>query len=137
MSIRAVPALLRMLVLPVLLLGSPWLRALGLGDIELQSSLGSPLLATIALGRTGSVGQSEILAGSASEAVYRDYGVDKAAYTGSLRYAIKVDAKGNAVVHVSSTQPITEPMIDMVVELKWPTGRSVKHYTVLLDPPAR
>jgi pilus assembly protein FimV len=126
-----------MLVLPVLLLGSPWLRALGLGDIELQSSLGSPLLATIALGSTGSVGQSEILAGSASEAVYRDYGVDKAAYTGSLRYTITVDAKGNAVVHVSSTQPITEPMIDMVVELKWPTGRSVKHYTVLLDPPAR
>ena len=137
MSIRAVPALLRCSALLALVLTSPSLRALGLGDIELKSSLGSPLRATIFLGGAGSLSQSQIRAGSASDAVYRDYGVDKASYTGSLHYAIDVDAKGNAVVHVSSAQPITEPMIDMVVELKWPSGRSVKHYTLLLDPPAR
>lgn len=137
MSIRAVPAVLRSSVLLVFLLASPSLRALGLGDIALESTLGSPLRATIALGSLGSISDSEILVGSASETVYRDYGVEKAAYTGNLRYTFEIDGKGNATVRVSSTQPITEPMIDMVVELRWPSGRSVKHYTLLLDPPAR
>lgn len=137
MSIRTVSLILRSSIMLALILASAPLRALGLGDIRLESTLGSPLRATIELGGMGSVGIPEILVGNASETVYRDYGVEKAAYTGSLRYAIDVDAKGNAVVHVSSPQPITEPMVDMVVELKWPSGRSVKHYTLLLDPPAR
>ncbi|MFM7273083.1 MAG: FimV family protein [Gammaproteobacteria bacterium] len=137
MSIRAVPLIIRSSIVLALVLASAPLRALGLGDIRLESTLGSPLRATIEIGSMGAVGASEVLVGAASETVYRDYGVEKAAYTGSLRYAIDVDAKGSAVVHVSSPQPITEPMVDMVVELKWPSGRSVKHYTLLLDPPAR
>lgn len=137
MPIRAVTALLRSSALVALVLVSAPARALGLGDIRIESTLGSPLRASIALGDMGTTSAGEILVGSASEAVYRDYGIEKAAYTGSLRYSVDIDDKGNARVRVSSTQPVSEPMIDMVVELKWPSGRAVKHYTLLLDPPTR
>lgn len=30
---------------------------------------------------------------------------------------------------------MTEPFLDMLVEVEWETGRILREYTVLLDPP--
>lgn len=34
-----------------------------------------------------------------------------------------------------STQPISDPYLDMLVQVDWATGRLQREYTVLLDPP--
>ena len=44
---------------------------------------------------------------------------------------------GNASVEVRSEQPVSEPFVDLVVEVRWPTGRLVRQYTLLLDLPPR
>ena len=42
---------------------------------------------------------------------------------------------GRPFLRVRSTSPVNEPFLDLLVELQWNTGRLVREYTVLLDPP--
>ena len=42
---------------------------------------------------------------------------------------------GKAVLKVTSSRPVNDPFIDMLVELNWASGRLVREYTMLLDPP--
>ncbi|XLM19585.1 hypothetical protein MKD33_12835, partial [Chromobacterium piscinae] len=51
----------------------------------------------------------------------------------SLRFALNPNTRG-ATIRVSSTRPINDPYLRFVVEAKAPSGRSVREYTVLLDP---
>ena len=39
------------------------------------------------------------------------------------------------MLKVSSSRPVNDPFIDMLVELNWASGRLVREYTMLLDPP--
>src|SRR5206468_8373644 len=42
---------------------------------------------------------------------------------------------GNPVLRISSASPVNEPFLDLMVELNWASGRVVREYTFLLDPP--
>ena len=42
---------------------------------------------------------------------------------------------GRQVIRVSSSQPLNEPFVDLLLELNWNGGRMVREYTFLLDPP--
>ena len=42
---------------------------------------------------------------------------------------------GRPIILVSTRQPVNEPFVDLLVELRWATGLFVREYTVLLDPP--
>ena len=128
---------LRRLVFLALALGANAAMALSVGEIEVRSHLGEPLRASVPLGRLGSLSESEVQVSRANDDVHRSYGIDLAAYTSLLRFALQVDRKGVASVTVSSDQPVTEPYLDFVLEVHWPQGRSVKRFTVLLDPAGR
>ena len=41
---------------------------------------------------------------------------------------------GRQFVRISSTQPLNEPFVDLLLELAWDNGRLVREYTFLLDP---
>jgi pilus assembly protein FimV len=127
--------LLRGFTLSLALLAAGTAHALSIGEIALKSRLGEPLRAVVPLGNIGTLSQEQILVGRAGEDVYRTYGVDRASFTSPLRFALNVDDKGFATVSVSTEQPLGEPFIDMVMEVRWPTGRAVRQFTLLLDPP--
>ena len=112
-------------------------NALSIGDIQLHSRIGEPLRAVVPLGKLGSLAESDILVGRASEEVYRKYGVDHASFNSPLRFSLQVDAKGNGSVAISTEQVVDEPYVDMVMEVRWPTGHAVKQFTLLLDLPAK
>ena len=71
----------------------------------------------------------------ASPEAFRLAGLDYNAALTNLRFAIDRRDNGTAVIRISSVQPINEPFIDMLVELSWASGRFVREYTFLLDPP--
>ena len=51
----------------------------------------------------------------------------------SLRFA--VEQRGSRqFVKITSTQPVNEPFVDMLLELSWSSGKLVREYTFLLDP---
>ena len=131
------PPVLRRLVFLAMALGANAALALSVGEIGVNSHLGEPLRASIPLGRMDGLAESEVQVSRASEEVHRSYGIDYASYASPLRFTLQVDRKGEANVLVSSEQPVGEPYVDFVLEVRWPTGRSVKRFTLLLDPPPR
>src|SRR6185436_18367279 len=49
---------------------------------------------------------------------------------------LSIDKRGGRpVIRLSTVQPVNEPFLDVLIELQWATGRLVREYTFLLDPP--
>ena len=114
---------------------TPWVaEAAGLGKLTVLSGLGQPLRAELDIGAT-----KDELAGMAArlapQDAFRQAGVDFASVLLDLRFAVEKRPNGQAVVKVTSVKPINEPFLDFLVELNWPSGRLVREYTFLLDPP--
>ncbi|MCG3170573.1 MAG: hypothetical protein CALGDGBN_02140 [Pseudomonadales bacterium] len=129
---------LRVLMLCAALLAAGSVHALSLGNASLQSRVGEPLRVSIPLGHLGTLDGSQILVGHAPEADHDRFGIERVtAVASALRFELVVDRSGSASVEVRTEQPVAEPYVDMVVEVRWPTGRLVKSYTLLLDLPPR
>ncbi|GIX29564.1 MAG: hypothetical protein KatS3mg124_0036 [Porticoccaceae bacterium] len=117
------------------LLASGYVSALGLGDIRLHSALNEPLDAEIPLTDVEGLAGKDILVGLASHEEFADAGVDRALVLSDLVFRVEMDAPGGPVVRVLSRRPIQEPYLDFLVDLRWPSGRLVREYTLLLDLP--
>ncbi len=108
-------------------------HAAGLGKLTVLSSLGQPLRAEIEL---SSVDQDEavsLVAKLAPTDAYRQAKIDFNPVLLSLRFAI-VQRGGRQVISLTSTQPINEPFVDVLLELGGNKGRLIREYTFLLDP---
>ncbi|MDR2164999.1 MAG: hypothetical protein LBO79_05095 [Zoogloeaceae bacterium] len=71
----------------------------------------------------------------AAEEAFRQAKVDHSSPSlVALRFAVERSG-GKAVIRVTSSRPINDPFMDFLVELDWPSGRLVRQYTFLLDPP--
>lgn len=109
-------------------------QALGLGDIEVNSALNQPLDAEISLLSVKSDEVSRINVRLADDIAYLTSGVDKTALLNQLVFTV-TEQDGDVIVKVSSREPIKEPFLDFIIEVNWPSGRLLREYTVLLDPP--
>ena len=109
-------------------------EAAGLGKLTVFSSLGQPLKAEVELSATGEelVGMNARLA---PPDIFKQAGVEYSSSLTDLRFAVERRGKGKSVLRVTSARPVNEPFLDFLVELTWPSGRLVREYTFLLDPP--
>lgn len=112
---------------------STW--ALGLGDIELDSALNEKLDAEIELFDADGLQPTEILVSLASADDFERVGVERFFFLTDLRFEVAYGPDGVTHVQVTSAQPVTEPYLNFLVEVLWPSGRMLKEYTLLLDPP--
>src|SRR3569623_1957620 len=108
--------------------------ALGLGEIQLHSSLIEPLNAEIQLISERPAVQQGAVARLAPQDAFSQAGSEWPAVLGDLKFTV-VQQNGATVVKVTSSQPVREPFLDFIVQLQWPSGRLLREYTVLLDPP--
>eukprot|EP01030_Chromulinospumella_sphaerica_P007977 gene7977-7805_t len=108
-------------------------HAAGLGKLTVLSSLGQPLRAEIELTAVSADEAQALVAKLAPADAYRVANIDFNPALLSLRFDIEQRA-GRQVIKVSSSQPINEPFVDMLMELNWNGGRIVREYTFLLDP---
>jgi FimV-like protein len=103
-----------------------------LGQLTLQSALGESLRAEINVVGLRP-GEAETLSAKiASPEAFREAGVAFVPSISTLRASIQ-RREGNYYVVLTSTQPINEPFLDVVVELNWATGRLARQYTFLLN----
>lgn len=117
------------------LFASSMVSALGLGDIELRSNINEPLHAEIPLLEVGELGTTEILISLASDEDFDRLGVERTFFLSDLRFLVKLDERGGPVIAVDSRRAVREPFLDFVVELRWPSGKLLREYTLLLDLP--
>ncbi len=109
--------------------------AAGLGKLSVNSSLGQPLSAEIEL-LSVHPGEFEVLvARVASPEAYADARIEYSPLLRQLRFSVERKADGKTVLKISSSGAINEPFLDVLVEVSWPSGRLVREYPILLDPP--
>ena len=112
------------------LTASSQLLALGLGELTLKSALNQPLQAEIELVETDGLSQWEIKPALASASDFERAGVDRLYFLTKITFKVE----GDRVV-LTSREPVNEPFLNFLVELNWPSGRVLREYTLLLDPP--
>ncbi len=117
-------------------LASPAVDAAGLGRLSVQSGLGQPLRAELEVTSVGRDEAPTLAVKLAPPAAFRAANLEYNAALTNLRFALDRRSDGNYVVRISSAMPVNEPYLDVMVELTWATGRVIREYTVLLDPPA-
>jgi len=124
----------RLFLLFVLMLTSEvW--AIGLGDIELKSALNEPLRAEIVLLSANPDELSGLTVTLASAETFVRYGIDRPFFLKGIEFNVVSAGAAGSVVQIRSRSPITEPFLTFLVEATWSSGRLLREYTVLLDPP--
>lgn len=110
-------------------------HAAGLGRLTVKSGLGQPLKAEVEVTSLTEDEATSLSARLASSDAFRQAGLEfNPALTG-LQFKINRTSGGRAAVEITSSRPINEPFVDLLVELNWASGKFVREYTFLLDPP--
>lgn len=121
----------------------PWLaHAASLGKLSVFSSLGEPLNAEIDVFPSADEDLNSLAAALASDVVYREQGVERSAAQSDVQLSVVKKEDGSVVVKLNSAHPISDPFLDMIVDLTWKDGNGkdgslVREYTLLLDPPGQ
>src|SRR5436190_15133013 len=109
--------------------------ALGLGRLSVDSGLGQPLSARVELTAAQKDELESLAAKIADLSIYRDNNVQYPAVLSRARVSVEQSPNSPPYLKITTTQAVNEPFIDLIVELNWATGRVVRNYTFLLDPP--
>lgn len=109
--------------------------ALALGRVAVQSSLGEPLRAEVDVLEITPEEAASLRVGLAAPEAFRSSGMDLSPAIAGLQITLQRRADGRAYLSVVGSRPVNEPFVDMVLEATWASGRMVREYTLLLDPP--
>ena len=112
-------------------------QALALGAITVRSALGEPLRAEIEVPQISSQEASTFNASVASPQAFRAAGVDYTPALSGARVSLHRRPNGQAYLRVAGDRPVNEPFLGIVIEASSSSGRVVRDYTMLVDPPGR
>jgi pilus assembly protein FimV len=110
--------------------------AMGMGNIKIDSSLNQPFNAEIPLIDVDNIPFDGIKVGIASQESFDRAGVKQSDILSLLRFRIKKNIKNEPVISIVSEARITDPYLELVIDLAWSKGQLYRLYTVLLDPPS-
>ncbi len=118
-----------------LVLAAPAAWSLGLGRLQVQSALGETLRAEIDVTSLSPEEASNLRVRVAPPEAYRAAGVDYNPVLPGTQAELLRRADGRPYLRLSSDRGVQEPFVDVILELSWSTGRLVREYTLLFDPP--
>lgn len=109
--------------------------SLGLGELDSTSYLGQPLKAKIELvSLEGDIDLNSLIVRQVTAEEAQKMGVET--FYAPYRIDFIVDTSSGAPrILVTSSEPIHEPYLNLMVELRWPKGVVYRDYPLLLDPP--
>jgi pilus assembly protein FimV len=111
-------------------------NALALGRITSLSSLGEPLVAGIDVPDINDEERASLKASLASPDAFRIAGMEYNPALASTQITLVRRDNGSSYLLLKSDKVVTDPFINLVINANWSTGRIVRNYTLLLDPPA-
>lgn len=114
---------------------SPWGYALDLGELELNSALNEPFDAQIRISQISSDALNRLQVAMAPETEFRYAGIERAPILSRLEFHIASDQNGN-LIRITSKEPVKEPLLTFLIEVKWPQVYLLREYAVLLSPRA-
>ena len=122
-------------ILALALLAGPAF-ALGLGQIQVRSQYGEPLLAEIQIVSSDPAELRQLHARLASPETFARIGLQPPqGLVQDLQFNVALDATGRPVIRVTSTEPVEQPLLTFLIEADWGQGRLVREYSALVDAP--
>jgi len=125
---------LKLSMLLALALGGTQAMALELGQIQVKSALGQPLLAEIPLTPDSPAELRNLTARLASPEDFARAGLAGVRPEVPLQFSI-ANAGAQKVIRITSTVAVNDPYLDLLVEVNSAAGRSLREFPILLDPP--
>jgi pilus assembly protein FimV len=110
--------------------------ALALGRITVQSALGEPLSAQIDIPEINADEIASLRAVVASPEAFKAAGLDYNAALADVKITLEKRPDGSYFLRLKSGRAVNEPFMDLILESSWASGRVVRDYTMLFDPPA-
>ena len=120
----------------LLALSTTGAMALSLGRITVQSALGEPLRAEIEVPDINAEEAASLRTAVALPEAFTSAGLEYNSALSSLQASLQRRADGRAYIRLTSDRPINDPFVDMIIEASWSSGRIVRDYTMLFDPPS-
>jgi pilus assembly protein FimV len=115
---------------------TPWVvNAAGLGKLTVQSALGQPFQAEIDLMSVQKEDLGTLSVRLAAPDAYRKAGLQYNSALVGLALRVEKRPNGQPFIKVTSARPVNEFVVDLLVDLSWTSGRLMREYRVLLDPP--
>ena len=109
--------------------------ALGMGDIEINSTLNQPLKAKVNLIELEPGDAQNLIVSLGSNNAFIRAGIDRPFFLTKMRFKVFTNKAGKAFIEITSKRPVVEPFLNFLVQVDWPEGRLFREYTILLDPP--
>ncbi|MDH6169696.1 pilus assembly protein FimV [Variovorax boronicumulans] len=109
--------------------------AFTLGQLKVQSALGEPLRAEIDVTEIAAAEADGLKINIATAEAFKNAGVPYNSALSDVKATLQRRAGGQYVVRLSGSRPMSDPFIDLLLEANGSSGRVVRDYTVLLDPP--
>lgn len=114
---------------------APCTWGFGLGKLAVQSSLGEALRAEIDVTSMTPEEAANLEIRVASPEAYRNAGVDYNSILPNTRAVLQRRPNGRSLVRLTSDRAVQEPFVDVILEITWASGKLVREYTLLFDPP--
>ncbi len=111
-------------------------QALALGRVTVQSALGEPLRAEIDIPEITTDEAASLRAGVANAEAFKAAGLEYTSAVIGVQVTLQKRPDGRSYLRLSSSRPVAEPFVDLVLEVSWSSGRIVRDYTMLFDPPS-
>ena len=118
----------------ILWIAGPMAHGAELGPLTVRSYLGQPLNAEIEVLSLQPGEEKGLYARLAPPAAFGKSGLDYKPTLAGMRLSVERHG-GRRLIRLRTSRPVSEPILQMLVELHWNTGLLVKGYTALLDPP--
>lgn len=132
----ATPALRNLAVAAALAAASLGAHALTLGAIQVQSALGQPLAARIAVPQITAAESASLTFSMGTAAEYLAAGlVFDPALAGVQVTFVPAARGGPAHLQVAGTRPVNAPLLNLIISANWASGQVNRNYALFLDPP--
>jgi pilus assembly protein FimV len=112
-------------------------QALTLGRITVQSALGEALQAEIDIPDITDDEAGSLKAQVALPSAYKTAGMDYSPVLPGVKMVLQKRPDGRSYLRISSDRLVQEPFVDLILEASWNTGRILRDYTMLFDPPTQ
>jgi len=110
-------------------------NALSMGKLRVQSALGQSLVAEIDLADISDDEANSIKSELAAPSAFTGMGLEYNAALSGTQVVVQRRANGSRYLKVTGSRNLNDPFVDLLVELSWASGKIVRTYTILLDPP--
>jgi pilus assembly protein FimV len=76
---------------------------------------------------------SQLIARMGSMQDFERAGVIREYFLDDIQFSVELDQQGGGVIHLRTDNPLVEPYLNFVLDVRWPDGRILREYTALVD----